>query len=155
MLAVVEAVVVAWIASAGRSSLSGTAWQDLLEHWLFRSPPTPIAGRMMFVAALFAAIWRAWPRPPRTHTRPLDTGLVGVLIAFFIACELVAALSAFNAFIAAAATIMLVSLLQESHRLAFRDELTGLPSRRALEERLHGLARYMQSRWWTWTTSRN
>ena len=139
MLAVVETVVVAWIASAGRSSLSGTAWQDLLEHWLFRSPPTPIAGRMMFVAALFAATWRAWPRPPRTHTRPLDTGLVGVLIAFFIACELVVALSAFYAFIAAAATIMLVSLLQESHRLAFRDELTGLPSRRALEERLHGL----------------
>ena len=32
-----------------------------------------------------------------------------------------------------------MSLLQESHRLAFRDELTGLPSRRALEERLHGL----------------
>ncbi len=139
MLAVVETVVVAWIASAGRSSLSGTAWQDLLEHWLFRSPPTPLAGRLTFVAALFAAIWRAWPRPPRTHTRPLDTGLVGVLIAFFIACEWVAARSAFNAFMAAAGAIMLVSLLQESHRLAFRDELTGLPSRRALEERLHGL----------------
>jgi diguanylate cyclase (GGDEF)-like protein len=29
--------------------------------------------------------------------------------------------------------------LQESHRLAFRDELTNLPSRRALEERLTGL----------------
>jgi diguanylate cyclase (GGDEF)-like protein len=40
---------------------------------------------------------------------------------------------------AAAGAILLVSLLQESHRLAFRDELTGLPSRRALEERLHGL----------------
>jgi len=139
MLAVVETVVVAWIASAGRSSLSGTAWQDLLEHWLFRSPPTPLAGRLMFVATLFAAIWRAWPRPPRTHTRPLDTALVGALIAFFIACEWVLARSAFSAFMAAAGAIMLVSLLQESHRLAFRDELTGLPSRRALEERLHGL----------------
>ena len=139
MLAVVETLVVAWIASAGRSSLSGTAWQDLLEHWLFRSPPTPLAGRLLFVAALIAAIWRAWPRPPRTHTRPLDTGLVGALLAFFIACESVDALSAFDAFMSAAGAILLVSLLQESHRLAFRDELTGLPSRRALEERLHGL----------------
>jgi len=139
MLAVVEIVCVAWIASAGRNSLSGTAWHDLLEHWLLRSPPMPLAGRLLFVPALIAAIWRAWPRPPRTHTRPLDVGLAGALVAFFIACEWVAAVSAFNAFMAAAGAIMLVSLLQESHRLAFRDELTGLPSRRALEERLHGL----------------
>ena len=139
MLGVVEILITAWIASAGRSSLSGTAWEGLLDHWLLRSPPTPIAGRLLFVAALVAAIWRAWPRPPRMHTRPLDTGLVGTLIAFFIACEWVTTASAFNAFMAAAGAILLVSLLQESHRLAFRDELTGLPSRRALEERLHGL----------------
>ena len=139
MLAVAEILFVAWIASAGRSSVSGTVWQDLIEHWLFRSPPTPLLGRLLFAAAFIAAIWRAWPRPPRTHTRPLDTGLVGALIAFFIACEWIAAPSAFDAFMAAAGAILLVSLLQESHRLAFRDELTGLPSRRALEERLHGL----------------
>jgi diguanylate cyclase (GGDEF)-like protein len=35
--------------------------------------------------------------------------------------------------------VVLVAVLQESHRLAFRDELTNLPSRRALEERLPGL----------------
>jgi diguanylate cyclase (GGDEF)-like protein len=35
--------------------------------------------------------------------------------------------------------ILLAAVLQESHRLAFRDELTNLPSRRALEERLTGL----------------
>ena len=139
MIAVVEILLVAWIASAGHSLLSGTAWQDMLDHWLLRSPPMPIAGRLLFVAALVAAIWRAWPRAPRTHTRPLDTGLVGALVALFIACEWVAAPSAFNAFMAAAGAILLVSLLQESHRLAFRDELTGLPSRRALEERMHGL----------------
>jgi len=139
MLAVVETLVVTWIASAGHSSLSGTAWEGLLDHWLLRSPPAPVAGRLLFVAALVAAIWRAWPRPPRTHARPLDTGLVGALVAFFIACEWVTTISAFNAFMAAAGAILLVSLLQESHRLAFHDELTGLPSRRALEERLHGL----------------
>jgi GGDEF domain-containing protein len=139
MLGVVEIVFVAWVASAGRSSLSGTAWQGMLEHWLLRSPPMPILSRLLFAAAFLAALWRAWPRPPRTHTRPLDTGLVGALLAFFIACEWADASSAFGAFIGAAGAILLVSLLQESHRLAFRDELTGLPSRRALEERLHGL----------------
>ena len=139
MLAVVETVFVAWIASAGRSSLSGTAWQDLLDHWLLRSPPTPLLGRLLFAAAFAAAVARARPRGPATETRPLDIGHAGALVAFFIACEWVNTPGAFAAFVTAAGVILLVSLLQESHRLAFRDELTGLPSRRALEERLHGL----------------
>jgi len=139
MLAVVETLFVAWIASAGRSNLSGTAWQDLLDHWLFSSPPTPLLGRLLFAAAFAAAAARARPRGPATETRPLDIGHAGALVAFFIACEWVNTPGAFAAFMTAAGAILLVSLLQESHRLAFRDELTGLPSRRALEERLHGL----------------
>ena len=139
MLAVAETLFVAWIASAGHSSLSGTVWQDLLDHWLLRSPPTPILGRLLFVAAFVAAAASAWPRIPASETRPLDIGLAGALVAFFFACEWVDMRSAFFAFMTAAGAILLVSLLQESHRLAFRDELTGLPSRRALEERLHGL----------------
>ena len=70
MLAVVEALFVAWIASAGRSSLSGTVWQDLLDHWLLRSPPTPLLGRLLFAAAFIAAAARARPRvPARKHDR--------------------------------------------------------------------------------------
>jgi len=37
------------------------------------------------------------------------------------------------------ATQFVGALLQESHQLAFRDPLTGLPGRRALEERLRAL----------------
>jgi diguanylate cyclase (GGDEF)-like protein len=40
---------------------------------------------------------------------------------------------------AASGAILMAALLQESHRLAFRDELTGLPGRRALDERLRSL----------------
>ena len=139
MLAVVEMVFVAWISSAGHTSLSGTAWQDLLEHWLFRSPPTPLLGLLLFVAAFAAAALRAWPKGQRTQTRPLDIGQAGALVAYFIACQWVNVPGAFDAFVMASGAILLVSLLQESHRLAFRDELTGLPSRRALEERLQAL----------------
>ena len=139
MLAVAEVLSTAWVASAGLSNLSGTVWQDLLEHWLLRSPPTPLAGRLLFAAAFIAAVARAWPKPPAIELRPLDVGQAGALVAFFIACEWAGAPGAFGTFMMAAGAILLVSLLQESHRLAFRDELTGLPSRRALEERLHGL----------------
>jgi diguanylate cyclase (GGDEF)-like protein len=39
----------------------------------------------------------------------------------------------------ASGLMLIVALLQESHQLAFRDQLTGLPGRRALEERLRSV----------------
>ncbi len=134
LLAAIEVLLVAWIAAAGRSGLSGAAWYDVLDHWLLRSPPTPLVGRLMFAAAFIAAVARAWPR----HS-PLDIGMVGAVTAFFIACEWVRASDAFSIFMTAAGAVLLVSVLQESHRLAFHDELTGLPARRALDERLRAL----------------
>jgi diguanylate cyclase (GGDEF)-like protein len=143
LLGLAEILLVLWIANAGRSSLSGTAWQDVLGTWPLRSPPTPLVGRVLFALALIAALGRSWPRSAgkelRKEPRPLDAGIVGALVAFFIACEWVDTPGAFGAFMSGAGIILLVAVLQESHRLAFRDELTGLPSRRALEERLSGL----------------
>jgi GGDEF domain-containing protein len=138
MLALAEVLVVAWIASAGRSSLSGVAWHGVLDHWLLRSPPAPIAGRMVFAAAFVAALVRAWPQAG-VDVRPLDVGIAGGLVAFFVACEWARTGNLFPIFMSAAGIVLLVSILQESHRLAFVDELTGLPGRRALEERLSGL----------------
>jgi len=129
-----EALLILWIAAAGRSELSGLAWQGVLEHWLFRSPPTPLVGRLLFGAAFAAAAWRAWPK----HT-PLDLGLAAALISFFVAAEWAASPSVFGVFLSAAGAVVLVAFVQESHRLAFRDELTGLPGRRALEEQLRAL----------------
>jgi diguanylate cyclase (GGDEF)-like protein len=139
ILAAAEILSVSWIASAGLSPLSGTVWRDVLDHWLLRAPPMPIAGRLLFAAAFIAAVASAWPKSPATQLRPLDTGLAGALVAFFIACQWVGSPGVFGAFMSAAGIVLLVSVLQESHRLAFRDELTSLPSRRALEERLRGL----------------
>ena len=129
-----ESLLILWIAAAGRSALSGTAWQGLLEHWLLRSPPTPLAGRLIFAAAFVFALWRAWPR----HT-PLDIGLAAALVSFFIAAEWAGAPVLFGAFMTSAGGIVLVAFVQESHRLAFRDELSGLPGRRALDEKLRAL----------------
>jgi diguanylate cyclase (GGDEF)-like protein len=139
LIAVAETVAVSWVASAGTNPLSGTAWKGLLGHWLLVGPPTPALGRLMIAAALVAAVWRAWPEPPAHKPRPLDVGMASLVVAFFIACEWFSSPGAFSAFIAAAAILLLMALMQESHRLAFHDELTGLPGRRALEERLPGL----------------
>jgi diguanylate cyclase (GGDEF)-like protein len=143
LLGLAEILIVLWIAYAGRSSLSGTAWRDVLDHWLLRSPPTPLVARIMIAAAFAAALGRAWPRRGpkelRKEPRPVDVGIASALVAFFVGCEWMEAQGVFSTFMSAAGVILLAAVLQESHRLAFRDELTNLPSRRALDERLTGL----------------
>jgi diguanylate cyclase (GGDEF)-like protein len=143
LLGLAEAIIVTWVANAGRSNLSGTAWHDVLENWFLRSPPTPFAARLLIAAAFAAAVARAWPRRPprelRREPRPLDVGIAAAIVAFFLACEWRESPGAFGTFMSASGIILLAAVLQESHRLAFRDELTSLPSRRALEERLSGL----------------
>lgn len=143
-IAVAEVLLVAWVAASGRSALSGAAWQDMLDHWLLRSPQqlhslsVPLLGRLLFAAAFAAAIWRAWPGKADRFA-PLDIGLAGALIAFYLACEWARAPAVFGVFTAAAGAVLTVAMLQESYRLAFHDELTGLPGRRALLEAMAGL----------------
>ncbi|MEO8159065.1 MAG: GGDEF domain-containing protein [Betaproteobacteria bacterium] len=134
LLGVAEVVLTAWIATAGHSVLSGTAWHAALDHWLLKATPTPLLGRLLLVAAFIVSIVRSW-----SERLPLDIGMAGALIAFFIACEWPHLEVVYGLFIFAAGTMLLLAVLQESHRMAFRDELTGLPGRRALQEKLVAL----------------
>ncbi len=134
LLLVTQILFTAWVAGAGKSSLSGTAWHAMLEHWLIRPAPVPFLGRALMAAAFAYAVFKAW----REHSL-LEIGLAGALVAFFVACQWPITPGVFAAFISAAGAILLLAVLQESHRMAFRDELTGLPGRRALEERLVAL----------------
>jgi diguanylate cyclase (GGDEF)-like protein len=79
-------------------------------------------------------VWRAWP-----EFKPVPVGHAGAIAAFFIAAEWVGAPGVYALFMGACGLILVASLLEESHQLAFRDQLTGLPGRRALEERLRSL----------------
>ncbi len=134
LLLVAESLLVAWIASAGISSLSGIAWQSVLDHWMLRPSPTPLLARLLFAAAIALAIGRVLE-----NRAPVEIGLGSALLAFFIGCTWSDSPGGFSIFVAAAGTILLIAVLQESHRMAFRDELTGLPGRRTLEEQLLGL----------------
>lgn len=96
--------------------------------------PMPLPGRIAFAAAIVATVWRAWP-----EFTSLQVGSVGALVAFYIAGTWVTTPGVHSAFMSAAGVMLFVSLLGESHRLAFRDTLTGLPGRRALDERMRSL----------------
>ena len=96
--------------------------------------PTPFVGKVLFAAGIALAAGRVYE-----HLSPVEIGLGTALLTFFAACTWSNAPASFPAFLAGAGLILLLSVLQESHRMAFRDELTGLPGRRMLEEQLLGL----------------
>jgi len=99
-------------------------------------PASPVPGAAMLVILAGGAVtaWRAM------HARSaLDAGLTGALIAFALACHNVHQPPLFAVYMGAAGGALAVAVLQDSFRLAFRDELTGLPSRRALNERMLAL----------------
>ncbi|MDW8469044.1 MAG: GGDEF domain-containing protein [Burkholderiales bacterium] len=129
-----EALLVLWVAASGRSLVSGTAWQAMLDHWLLRGPPVPLAGRILTGAAFALAAWRCWP-----DARPVDVASAAAILLFYIGCTFAASPATAAIFVSAAGAAIVVGVLQESHRLAFRDALTGLPNRRALEEDLRAL----------------
>ena len=125
-LLVAEGLVLAWIGSAQHR------W--LYEPWFLRSPPTPLLGRLLCAAAFAAAVWRTWP-----EFKPIPVGNAAAVAAFFLAAEWASSPGAYALFMAAGGIVLIVALVQESHQLAFRDQLTGLPGRRALDERLRSL----------------
>ncbi len=108
--------------------------EGVFDHWLLHAAPTPLLGRLAFAAAFAMAVARAWP----THT-PLELGIAGALVAFFMAETWVGDERLYALFMLASGAVLVTAILQESHRLAFRDGLTGLPNRRALEEQLRAL----------------
>lgn len=66
----------------------------------------------------------------------LDNAFVAVLIATFIGLHLKTELLAIPIFFSLAAMILVISVVQDSYSMAYLDELTGLPARRALREDL-------------------
>jgi diguanylate cyclase (GGDEF)-like protein len=106
----------------------------MLDHWLLRGPPVPLAGRVMMGAAFALAAWRCFP-----DYRPLQVGSVAAMVFFFVACNWARSDAVAAVFVVAAGVAILVAVVQESHRMAFRDALTGLPNRRALEDDLRAL----------------
>jgi diguanylate cyclase (GGDEF)-like protein len=125
-LLALEAALIVWIVTAPT--------RGSLEAWWLRSPPTPFIARVLIAAAFAAAVWRAWP-----DFKSVPVGNAAAIATFFLAAEWASSAGAHALFVGVAGVILIVALLQESHQLAFRDQLTGLPARRALEERLRSL----------------
>jgi GGDEF domain-containing protein len=96
----------------------------------------PQGGALLLLAAAVVAGIKGVKRET-----PIDGGLFGSCIALFIILNWLWVPHVPLVFSAAGALVLMAALLHDSHNMAFCDELTGLPSRRALNEDLRGLGR--------------
>ena len=135
-LVLVQLVFCLWLPRWGRTGFASAVYVTVMETRLFASSPIPQLGLLAIALALAVslAVW--------LHRRaPLDLGLAGAILAFALAANSVTIPNGFEMFVAAGALIVTAAVMQDTFRMAFRDELTGLPSRRALNERLARLPR--------------
>ena len=130
----VESVFVLWVLWAGRQEITAWAHSPLVATQMLVSLPVPQLGLAAMALSLVvsAAVWIA-------RDTPTELGFVGAIIAFGIAAFGFTVPQLFPVFIAAGGLIFTIAVLQDTFRMAFRDDLTGLASRRDLNESLMGL----------------
>lgn len=96
----------------------------------------PQSGLLLFLLAGVLVSIRALKR-----RYPIDVAILGTLVALGITLNRIDAEFVPALFVTAAVLLLTIGVLQDSHSMAFSDDLTGLPSRRALNEQVMGLGR--------------
>jgi diguanylate cyclase (GGDEF)-like protein len=131
----IECVITAWLLMPGN--------RDLL-LWLYQ-PLTAAApsvarvahaGLLLMAAGVVAGIGKWW-----FSRSAIDLALAGAVVAWGLSTLGIGRGETVIAFTTAAALMLVIAMLQDVYRMAFRDELTGLPARRALNEHLARLGR--------------
>ena len=131
-----QAALTAWMARAGQADVIDWAYQKFLDPAPFSAGRIPQLGIALIGLGLLITMATAL-----VTRSAVSAALAGSIVAFAIAVHVPTASLTFSVFTAMAELMVTVAVLQDTYRMAFRDELTGLPSRRALNERLAGLGR--------------
>jgi diguanylate cyclase (GGDEF)-like protein len=132
------AALVWWIVASGRAATTAWAYAPLAGTPTPFATPIPQLGLAAIAIALAAIAAGAF-----VYRSATVAGLGWALVALALGLHFAAAAPlGMPVFVATAGLALVAAVLQETYRLAFRDELTGLPSRRALNERLRALGRH-------------
>lgn len=145
---------------SGRMRLGFVALQVLVVFWVVRYPQDYSAIPELIARPLFAgpALWQGMTIPQLgllffaiggglisirvlKRKNPIDVALLGTLVALGIVLNRIGDDFVPPLFVTAAVLLLTIGVLQDSHSMAFSDDLTGLPSRRALNEQVMGLGR--------------
>ncbi len=126
---------VAWFAAAGHRETVDWLYQPLTAL-LPAASRIPHAGLMVMAAGMLTCMVLWW----RSRSA-MDFAFAGAIAAWGIAAHGLAQREWHIVFTVAAILMLAIAVLQDVYRMAFRDELTGVPARRALNEHLARLGR--------------
>lgn len=129
MLVAIQICVVVAIALPSQARAAALLQRSFVEprftQWSRIAQPVMV---VFAAAALLLLVRLLWKR------RPVDNGLFWALTTIFFGFNTRA--QAFGIYVTAAGLILCLAVLETSHIMAYRDELTDLPGRRALNESL-------------------
>ena len=121
-----QVALTAWVIGYGRDDITEWAARRFLEPAPFGIGAIPQAGiaaaAMGLIVSVAAALF---------SRSAISASCAGAIVAFTVAAHVPTASLTFSIFIAAAELMVAIAILQDTFRMAFRDEPTGLPSRRA------------------------
>ena len=129
-----QAVLTAWVIDSQRHEITDWVYRPLIEAAPLAGALIPQLALLLLVLGVIVTVIVAI-----AHGSAIDGSFAGALVAFALAYEGIDTPHYFSVYLTASAAILGAAVLQDTFRLAFRDELTGLPSRRALNERMMAL----------------
>ena len=127
----VESVVVAILCRPGQHSTPALLHPGFTSHSSFSWTLVPPVGTLIFAAAFIVLLGRAL-----ILCKPLESGLLWSLVAAFLALAQGGLGRGADAYFATAGLVLVSSIIENSYVLAYHDELTTLPGRRAFNETL-------------------
>lgn len=129
----IQAVIVAVLARMENLEFARWAERAYLPGGLFAWTPLPQLALLAFAAAI------AWLGMRMSLLRrPVDSAFFWSACAGFAALNAAAPGRASSLYLATAVLMLAAALVETSYRLAFLDELTGLPGRRAFNQQMLG-----------------
>ncbi|MHA6533909.1 GGDEF domain-containing protein [Paenibacillus sp. BAC0078] len=120
----------AWQMKSGARELFNLLNKDLVPVNLYSMTPMSQLPIIVFLVAFIILIARAIIYGSSSQ----DISFTGVLLALFFVLHNNNSPVMYAIFFGASVIILITSIIQDSYSMAFSDELTGLPSRRALKQ---------------------
>ena len=130
----VEAVFVAIICRPGQTTGPGLLHPTFPGQDVFGWTIIPPPALLMFTSTFAILLTRFL-----LYRKPVESGFFWSLAATFLALQVGGLGRSSRAYMATGGLILVSSIIENSYHLAYHDELTGLPARRAFNEALLGL----------------
>ncbi len=133
-LPLIEVGAIAAIVLSDATEFTDVFYRPIIDNASLAGIHIPQLGILCTVAAVVVAVVCAVMRGS-----VIEAAFAAAAATFALACNGLPSPGAFAWFCTMAGVIVAIAVVQNSHRMAFYDELTGLPGRRALSERLSSL----------------